>query len=476
MVIGDLEIGQNGMRLPKEKAKEKKKAAMMRREDLVPLSVLGHGASSTVYKTLHVPKLTLVAQKVIPIFERQKRRQMASELAALSGGHGKPAAKYVVEFFDAFVDAREGTVSVLVEYMDGGTLQDCVDTGSRPHERVLANVAWRVLKGLAVLHESNLVHRDIKPANILVSSRGDVKIGDFGIAVCKETMADNNAPTQSDDDDDEQDDDQEDDGKDDKEAEAGAAQNNASFVGTTTYMSPERLLGEPYDAKADIWSFGMTFLTCALGGFPFGDRDGFWGLLSAVRDGVDVRRDLKDETDHLSDDARDFVHRCLRRHPRDRPTARDLLDHPFVADCSDDVHRSSDAIWAPTPEWHDETNAELDQVVTAVRRYYVAKWAGQKTSDASIRRILDHRRLANLADQLGAPHDQVRTKFADMIRSLQDDLDPRRRPSTRVVAAHPVSKSRGDALGGAAAARKHNTPPRSRSDRSLRGFTRSPFA
>eukprot|EP00633_Aureoumbra_lagunensis_P007235 CAMPEP_0197315970 /NCGR_PEP_ID=MMETSP0891-20130614/40203_1 /TAXON_ID=44058 ORGANISM="Aureoumbra lagunensis, Strain CCMP1510" /NCGR_SAMPLE_ID=MMETSP0891 /ASSEMBLY_ACC=CAM_ASM_000534 /LENGTH=68 /DNA_ID=CAMNT_0042805195 /DNA_START=68 /DNA_END=271 /DNA_ORIENTATION=+ len=66
------------------------------------MSVLGHGASSTVFKAIHAPTLTVVAQKVIPIFDDQKRRQMVRELRALYGTTSQ--SQYVVDFYDAFVN------------------------------------------------------------------------------------------------------------------------------------------------------------------------------------------------------------------------------------------------------------------------------------------------------------------------------------------------------------------------------------
>ena len=177
-VMGDFEIGRNGLRV---KGSDRRTKWSLQREDLVPLSVVGQGGSSTVFKTLHAPSLTLIAQKVILVSDQKKRKQTALELRALYDFSNE----WIVDFYDAFVDASDNTVSVLMEYVDGGSLQDCVDEsrGSRPTESVLANIAWRVLQGLRYVHDSKgRVHRDIKPANLLLNRKGAVKIADFGIA------------------------------------------------------------------------------------------------------------------------------------------------------------------------------------------------------------------------------------------------------------------------------------------------------
>mmetsp|Transcript_9173 Transcript_9173/g.18164 ORF Transcript_9173/g.18164 Transcript_9173/m.18164 type:complete len:123 (+) Transcript_9173:71-439(+) len=98
--------------------------------------------------------------------------------------------------------------------------------------------------GLAYLHHENTLHRDIKPANVLVSSSGRVKLADFGIVSQKSQ--------QSESDDDEN-------------------NMNVTVIGTTRYMSPERLRGKPYAMSSDVWSLGLVLLECVLGKSPFED-------------------------------------------------------------------------------------------------------------------------------------------------------------------------------------------------------------
>jgi serine/threonine protein kinase len=91
-------------------------------------------------------------------------------------------------------------------------------------EVVLAKIAIQILCGLSYLHNNNQFHRDIKPANILLNTKGEVKLTDFGIA---------------------------------KELEH-ANELSRTNVGTFAYMSPERILGQPYNTKSDVWSFGIV--------------------------------------------------------------------------------------------------------------------------------------------------------------------------------------------------------------------------
>lgn len=187
------------------------------KQHLVKLGVLGRGASGVVHKALHMPSLLLVAVKVIPVFENEKRHQLIAELKALyknlstlSDAATAVACPELVCLYDAFMNPNEGNVSIVVEYMDGGSLQDIVDTGGCKSEAVLANISGRVLKGLQFLHGTHQLHRDIKPGNLLINHFGDVKVSDFGIV---------------------------------REMENSVAK-ATTFVGTLTYMSPERIASE----------------------------------------------------------------------------------------------------------------------------------------------------------------------------------------------------------------------------------------
>lgn len=68
---------------------------------------------------------------------------------------------FVVSFYDAFISPNDGNVSIVMEYMDGGSLQDIVDTGGCNAESVLSNISYRVLSGLAFIHEHHQVARRV---------------------------------------------------------------------------------------------------------------------------------------------------------------------------------------------------------------------------------------------------------------------------------------------------------------------------
>lgn len=376
------------------------------RDNLIKLSVLGQGASGKVFKAIHVNTLKLVAAKVVPVFDTEKRHQMVKELHALyanltpikdrKGARADSSAPcpFVVSFYDAFISPADGNVSIVMEYMDGGSLQDIVDTGGVTSESVLANISWRLLQGLEFIHRHGQIHRDIKPANLLINHRGDVKISDFGIV-----------------------------------REMSSPEDMAStFVGTLTYMSPERISGEPYSFPADIWSIGLSIMTTALGEFPMDASGGYWGLLSRLRDG-----DPPTMPDRFSPNLRDFVSRMLARDPKERWTATQLLRHPFLARCKPLPPSTAPNV---SQAGSSAAHAELDDIVRHVMEYRyratVKKLkslaeAGEDMTSSRARKAaslprLQLSKLEGLANQLGLPISMLKKKFGDRQRHVNDIL------------------------------------------------------
>ena len=238
--VQGFELNESGIRRAPEK--EGILQPFFLKTRLLRLDMLGRGASGSVYKAIHLPTLRVVAVKVIPVFDAAKRKQMIQELKVLyknlvpldkrrantnaRGSSDSPprgaqrmGCPFMVGFYDAFITPNDGTVSIVMEYMDGGSLQDIVDNGGCQSEQALANISARVLHGLSFIHENHQIHRDIKPSNLLINHFGEVKISDFGTV---RELDNTNAKAKT-------------------------------FVGTLSYMSPERMRAENYTNKSDIW-------------------------------------------------------------------------------------------------------------------------------------------------------------------------------------------------------------------------------
>lgn len=222
--------------------------------------------------------------------EEAVRRQICREIEILRTADNP----FVVRCHGMYDQA--GEIQVLLEYMDGGSL----DGHQITSERFLADVARQVLSGLVYLHRQKIVHRDIKPSNLLINGARQVKIADFGVGrILAQTMDPCN-----------------------------------SSVGTIAYMSPERINTDlnhgVYDGYAgDIWSFGLSILEFYLGRFAFGDnlgRQGDWAsLMCAI-----CYSNPPEAPQTASPEFRSFIACCLQKDPARRLTAVQLLQHPFI--------------------------------------------------------------------------------------------------------------------------------------------------
>ena len=136
-------------------------------------------------------------------------------------------------------------MDVILEHMDRGSLEDLVKYTRKNQiavpENVLAGMTFQMLWGLGYLNVENMMHRDIKPPNVLMNSAGGVKLADFGIGKkLGHTIPSGGAIAE------EEEGEEEDD-----------ARMTSTTVGTTKFMSPERLEGLPYNHTGDIWSLGL---------------------------------------------------------------------------------------------------------------------------------------------------------------------------------------------------------------------------
>ncbi|RKP14379.1 kinase-like domain-containing protein, partial [Piptocephalis cylindrospora] len=175
---------------------------------------------------------------------------------------------------------------ILMEYMDAGALTDliCDDPAYRLQEAEMARVAKEVLKALQYLHEHERIHRDVKSDNILLSSRGEVKLADFGRAVQLTSRA----------------------------------ERRTSIVGTPYWMAPEVILAQPYDVRVDIWSLGVVCIEMSQGAPPYMGLAPLQALYA-----IATSPSATLSGDEWSEEWCHFISECLKKDRR--PHADDLL-------------------------------------------------------------------------------------------------------------------------------------------------------
>ncbi len=260
---------------------------------------LGRGGMGVVYKGYESSLNRYVAIKVLAdslahdegIKERFLRE--ARSMAALNDPH-------IIQIY--FIGEDEGQTYFVMEFVEGESLGSMLKRDHKLTVEQSAKVIQQTALGLTTAHDRGVVHRDIKPGNLMISSRGAVKIADFGIALSNQDLSKKLTTT-------------------------------GEFVGTPGYLSPEVCLGKPVDQRSDIFSLGIVLFEMLTGKMPFNDESPLGLMLEVVKADIPDVRQLNSDADPL---IAQILAKMIAKEPADRyqnchELVTDLNAHPLVA-------------------------------------------------------------------------------------------------------------------------------------------------
>ena len=259
---------------------------------------LGRGGMGVVYKGYEPALNRYVAIKTLSeslshdesVKERFLRE--ARSMAQLNDAH-------IIQIY--FIGEDNGQPFFAMEFVEGESLSSYLKREGKMTPAQAAKVIHQTAFGLTTAHDKGVVHRDIKPANLMLTTRGTIKIADFGIALAQHDFSKKLTAT-------------------------------GEFVGTPGYLSPEVCLGKPVDLRSDVFSLGIVLFEMLTGRMPFTDESPLGLLLEVVKAEVPDVRQLNGEVDP---ELARILTKMVAKDPADRyatchELVADLQKHPAV--------------------------------------------------------------------------------------------------------------------------------------------------
>lgn len=243
----------------------------------------GKGGFGRVFAAKDIQTKKRVAIKKLPHGSDKDRKNNYCEIAFLSTCNHANIVKFNRSW--EFNDKQE--VWIVTEFLEGGTLSEAVKVHQFT-ERHIAYVAREILKALKYLHSMGYIHRDLKSGNVMMSIEGQIKLIDFGL--CCDT----------------------------------AEGDRLQMLGSPYWIPPEMIKKKRHGCPADIWSFAVCVLEMYLKEPPHCDSR-LYAMFTAASAGLQSAIPAR-----ASENARDFLSKCLEINPKKRWTAEQLLTHPFV--------------------------------------------------------------------------------------------------------------------------------------------------
>jgi len=258
--------------------------------------LLGVGTFGRVYEAIDLTSGSIIAVKQIEIKSKkaEETAQATKHEIRLMEQLKHPNIVALLGF-----SIEPNCLNVMMEFVAGNSLDSIVQSSGPLHESLIRKYVKQMLHALDYCHGKGVLHRDIKGKNILLDSSGMIKMADFGSAKLVDNVATKDDPS-------------------------------VNYAYTPLWCAPEVMTGK-YNSKVDIWSIGCVVIELATGKEPWAERN-FESSFAALYFIASNATAMPFIPDSLSKQGHDFIRLCLTRDVDSRPTAAQLLQHPFVVD------------------------------------------------------------------------------------------------------------------------------------------------
>ncbi|RNF05258.1 putative protein kinase [Trypanosoma rangeli] len=254
---------------------------------------IGRGGFGDIFRAIDLDTgLPLVIKEILVMADISKDvelqlRALEREIRVMR----KLDHKHIVCYYSARREEASCALQIYMEYVGGGTIAQKLRENGPFSEDETRNYTQQLLEGLEYLHQRRIVHRDLKGDNLLLTEDGVLKVGDFGTSKDLQTTLVTD-----------------------------------SVAGTPNFMAPEVIACSGHSCMADIWSVGCCVLEMLTGHPPLWNLDNHMAVMFAIMKG----RLEEQVPPHISGDAKDFIGQCLRSDPKERPSAAQLQQHPWL--------------------------------------------------------------------------------------------------------------------------------------------------
>ena len=280
------------------------------------LEKIGDGGMATVYKARCRVLDRYVAIKILRP-EYASDEEFIKKFNRESKAAASLSSQNIVGIYDVGADKidEESIYYIVMEYIDGTTLKDIIDSKGKLSEDDAIDYSIQILRALKDAHDHNVVHRDIKPHNIMITKQGTVKVTDFGIA---------------------------------RASTSTTVTTTSDVLGSVHYISPEQARGGYTDNKTDIYSFGIVLYEMLTGKKPYDGDNPISVAMKQIQDDIIPPSEY---LPNMNKNLEQIILKCTRKKQSERYQSVDdiLSDFLYLDDeGSFNYNKQND-------NWNDET-------------------------------------------------------------------------------------------------------------------------